>query len=339
MPIAVTVAATTRSSSPRFRSRRSPGRACLPPTSRSSDALLAAARAIVAARRSAPRCTCCFSTTAMRACAATPAMIARSGVQFHWTNAGYRDFADFLASFSHDKRKKVKQDRRKVAEAGVTFVRKTGSDITAARLGVLLPLLRVDLPRAPLDALPHAGVLRAHRAERCPSTCCSCSASATAARSARRSTSSTTDTLWGRYWGTIDYVPGLHFEACYYQAIEFCLERGIARFEGGAQGLHKLARGLTPVATQSAHAIADPAFARRDRRLLRARARRHRAHDRTSSRSRSRSGRPATPSSRVPQAPPHDRARCSSSPPTTSCCRCRPAIASRCASTRDCASA
>ncbi len=69
------------------------------------------------------------------------------------------------------------------------------------------------------------------------------------------------DTLWGRYWGTIDYVPGLHFEACYYQAIEFCLERGIASFEGGAQGLHKLARGLTPLATQSAHAIAEPAFA------------------------------------------------------------------------------
>ena len=68
-------------------------------------------------------------------------------------------------------------------------------------------------------------------------------------------------TLWGRYWGTIDYVPGLHFEACYYQAIEFCLQRGIASFEGGAQGLHKLARGLTPLATHSAHAIAEPAFA------------------------------------------------------------------------------
>ena len=68
-------------------------------------------------------------------------------------------------------------------------------------------------------------------------------------------------TLWGRYWGTHEYVPGLHFEACYYQAIEFCIERGIACFEGGAQGIHKLARGLLPVATHSAHAIADQAFA------------------------------------------------------------------------------
>ena len=68
-------------------------------------------------------------------------------------------------------------------------------------------------------------------------------------------------TLWGRYWGTTEHVPGLHFEACYYQAIEFCIERRIARFEGGAQGVHKLARGLLPLTTYSAHAIADPEFA------------------------------------------------------------------------------
>jgi predicted N-acyltransferase len=70
------------------------------------------------------------------------------------------------------------------------------------------------------------------------------------------------ETLWGRYWGTIEPRPGLHFEACYYQAIEFCIERRIARFEGGAQGVHKLSRGLVPVTTWSAHAIADPEFAR-----------------------------------------------------------------------------
>jgi len=68
-------------------------------------------------------------------------------------------------------------------------------------------------------------------------------------------------TLWGRYWGAVDYVPGLHFEACYYQAIEHCLAHGIARFEGGAQGSHKLARGLDPATTHSAHAIGDRGFA------------------------------------------------------------------------------
>ena len=68
--------------------------------------------------------------------------------------------------------------------------------------------------------------------------------------------------MWGRYWGATEYVPGMHFEACYYQAIEFCIARGLRRFEGGAQGVHKLARGLLPVTTYSAHAIADPAFRR-----------------------------------------------------------------------------
>ena len=87
-------------------------------------------------------------------------------------------------------------------------------------------------------------------------------------------------TLWGRYWGTTERVSGLHFEACYYQAIDFCIERRIARFEGGAQGVHKLARGLVPVTTWSAHAIADRRVRARDRRVLRAGARGRRPRDR-----------------------------------------------------------
>ena len=71
----------------------------------------------------------------------------------------------------------------------------------------------------------------------------------------------TPDTLWGRYWGMTEYVPGLHFEACYYQAIEFCIERAIPLFEGGAQGEHKMARGLMPTPTASSHWLAHPAFA------------------------------------------------------------------------------
>ena len=82
-----------------------------------------------------------------------------------------------------------------------------------------------------------------------------------ASRCAPPWTSIREDALWGRYWGSTQYLPGMHFEACYYQAIEFCIERRIALFEGGAQGMHKLARGLLPVKTQSAHAIADPEFA------------------------------------------------------------------------------
>ena len=188
-------------------------------------------------------------------------MIRRSGVQFHWTNPGYRDFADFLAAFNHDKRKKVKQERRRLGEAGVSFVRKRGRDITAAdwaffyrcyehtyaehgstpyltlaffeRMGAALPG-NVLLVQGFQEGRPIAAALDVY----------------------------TASTLWGRYWGALRYVPGLHFEACYYQAIEFCIAEGIGSFEGGAQGVHKLARGLTPVITHSAHALGDPAFAR-----------------------------------------------------------------------------
>ena len=222
-------------------------------------ALLAAARAIVARGEASSLHLLFLDDTDARLCG-DASMIARTGVQFHWTQAGYRDFADFLASFSHDKRKKVKQDRRKVAEAGVTFVRKTGRDIAPDDWAFFYRC--------------YQGTYRAHHStpyltpsffERIAQTMPGNLLLVLGERNGRPLCAAldvfNADTLWGRYWGTIDYVPGLHFEACYYQAIEFCLEHGIGSFEGGAQGLHKLARGLTPLATHSAHAIADPAFA------------------------------------------------------------------------------
>jgi uncharacterized protein len=187
-------------------------------------------------------------------------MLVRDGLQFHWRNAGYRDFADFLAAFNHDKRKKIRQERRRLAEAGVTFVRKTGADISAADRAFFfecyertyrahhstpyLTLAFFDEIAATLG--DNVLLVLGYRGGR-PL----CAALDVFDRR----------TLWGRYWGTREYVAGLHFETCYYQAIEFCIERGIACFEGGAQGVHKLARGLLPVATHSLHAIADRAFA------------------------------------------------------------------------------
>ena len=222
-------------------------------------ALLDAAQAIVD-RREASSLHLLFLDDADARICEDAGTIARSGVQFHWTNAGYRDFGDFLAAFSHDKRKKVKQDRRKVAEAGVSFVRKVGRDIDARdwdfffrcyegtyRAHHSTPYLTPRFFAQIAEAMPeHLLLVLGSRGGR---PLCA----ALDVFDGR--------TLWGRYWGTLDYVPGLHFEACYYQAIEFCLERGIASFEGGAQGLHKLARGLTPLATHSAHVIAEPAFA------------------------------------------------------------------------------
>jgi len=186
-------------------------------------------------------------------------LILRRGVQFHWRNAGWRDFDDFLAAFSHDKRKKIRQDRRKLGERGVAFERKRGTALTRDdwaffhRCYAATYRAHHSTPYLTLDAFERIGAALGDRV-----------VMAIGSRDGQRIASAldVTDgtTMWGRYWGTLEYVPGLHFEACYYQAIEHCLEHGIARFEGGAQGSHKLARGLDPVTTHSAHAIGDPAF-------------------------------------------------------------------------------
>jgi hypothetical protein len=188
-------------------------------------------------------------------------MMIRHGVQFHWTNAGYESFDDFLRGMNHDKRKKIRQERRKVVEAGITFEWRDAADITEEdwsffyrcytrtyrehhstpylnrefflRIGAAMPenLLLVVARRA---GRPIAASFNVHDGER----------------------------LYGRYWGAIEHHPVLHFEACYYQVIEYCIARGIRYFEGGAQGERtKLARGLMPVETRSAHWIARREFA------------------------------------------------------------------------------
>ena len=202
-----------------------------------------------------------FPPAAETALCADAGMIVRHGVQFRWANAGYRDFADFLAAFSHDKRKKVKQERRRLAAGGITFERKVGTQASVQDWAFFHRC--------------YEGTYRAHHSTPYLSLAFFQRLGATLGehlllvlgRRAGEPLCAALDvfdehTLWGRYWGAVDYVPGLHFEACYYQAIEFAIERGLLWFEGGAQGMHKLARGLVPVTTHSAHAIADPQFAR-----------------------------------------------------------------------------
>lgn len=185
----------------------------------------------------------------------------RRGVQFHWSNPGYRDFADFLAAFRRDRRRKIEQDRRRLAAAGVTFVRKTGREIDAADWAFFFRCyaLTYEAHRStPYLSLPFF--------ERIGATMPDALLLVLGERGGRPLCAALDvigpGALWGRYWGTTEFISGLHFEACYYQAIEFCIERRLARFEGGAQGLHKLARGLTAAATWSAHAVADPEFRR-----------------------------------------------------------------------------
>jgi predicted N-acyltransferase len=186
-------------------------------------------------------------------------MIARDGVQFHWRNDGYRDFADYLAAMNHDKRKKIRQERRRLGEAGVTFVRRIGRDIGRDDLAFFF-----DCYRRSYRAHHSTPYLSLEFFDEIARTLADHLMLVLGYREGERLCAALDvfddTTLWGRYWGTREYVPGLHFEACYYQAIEFCIERGIASFEGGAQGVHKLARGLLPVPTHSLHAIADRTF-------------------------------------------------------------------------------
>ena len=187
-------------------------------------------------------------------------MVLRRGLQFHWSNPGYRDFDDYLGAFSHDRRKKIRQERRKLASAGVAFERRVGGEIRAEDWAFFhrcyeatyhahggTPYLDLGFFTRIGATMPDAWLLVIGRRHG-TAVCAALDVFAG-------------DTLWGRYWGATEAIPGAHFEACYYQAIEFSIERGIRRFEGGAQGLHKLARGLLPVATYSAHAIADARLA------------------------------------------------------------------------------
>ncbi len=188
-------------------------------------------------------------------------MMERNGVQFHWRNQGWRDFDDFLAAMSHDKRKRIRQERRKLAALGLRFERRAGRDIREQDWDLFFRCY-VDTYRrhGATPYLPRAFF------EQLAATMPDALLMAIGSRDGRPIAAAfdvaSRDALWGRYWGTLEYVPGLHFEACYYQGIEHAIERGLSRFEGGAQGAHKLARGLMPVVTHSAHAIADPDFAR-----------------------------------------------------------------------------
>jgi predicted N-acyltransferase len=185
----------------------------------------------------------------------------REGVQFHWFNQGYRDFNDFLQTLSASKRKMLKRERRRVSEQGVRLLRIAGPDVSdlqwqdffqfytmtylkrgsqpylnlaffqqiAATMGEqLLLVLAVKDNKTIAAALSFVG----------------------------------SDTLYGRYWGCYEEYNSLHFEACYYQGLDYCIEHRLKRFDSGAQGEHKISRGFEPVTTYSAHWLKDARFAK-----------------------------------------------------------------------------
>ncbi len=212
------------------------------------------------------------------ACADAGLML-RHTVQFHWTNKadGYRDFDDFLASLAQDKRKKIRQERRKVADAGVTFRSAQGRAITPQDWDFFYrcyertylehgnaPYLSRDFFQRMADTMPEHWLLFVAEREvdgaKIP-IATSLIAISTDGMSAGGLKDAKPRVAYGRYWGALERVDCLHFEACYYQPLAWCIAHGVARFEGGAQGEHKMARALLPVKTTSAHWLAHPAFA------------------------------------------------------------------------------
>ena len=186
--------------------------------------------------------------------------LARIDVQYHWRNRdGWQDFDGFLAAMDHRHRKNIRQERAKVQRSGVVFRRLHGDEATPADLDAIhrfyLQTFR-DYGNAPAltrDFIGHIAremsrnmliILAFHEGKQIAGALCLRGA----------------DTLYGRYWGADAILPGLHFETCYYQGIEYCLEHGLARFEPGAQGEHKLARGFLPSFVRSRHRVADPRF-------------------------------------------------------------------------------
>lgn len=184
----------------------------------------------------------------------------REGVQFHWNNKAYESVESFLVQLAQDKRKKIRQDSKYVAAAGISYRWLEGEQLTPEHLSFFFrcyvqtylehhsqPYLSEEFfQHAHAQGALHFVLVLAERDQQ-PVAC---------ALNVRAE-----NTLYGRYWGSQEFIRGLHFETCYMQSIAYCIAHQLQTFEGGAQGEHKMARGLLPVSTCSAHYVAHPQFA------------------------------------------------------------------------------
>ena len=187
-------------------------------------------------------------------------LMRREAVQFHWFNKSYQSFDDFLQSFRSSRRKNLKRERRKVLEQGMTVYRKVGAEIEEDEWQAFYRCYQDTY----LKRSGHAGYLNQVFFSQLRETM-EDQLMLVVARDADGVVAASlflfdSDTLYGRYWGALEDVPFLHFEACFYQGIEFCIERGLGRFDPGTQGEHKLIRGFEPIKSASYHWIADPRF-------------------------------------------------------------------------------
>ena len=187
-------------------------------------------------------------------------LIERRDCQFHWFNQGYESFDAFLATFTAEKRKKAKRERRRVAEAGIEFDTRLGGEMTDALWKTVYafyaatfhrhghdPYLSLNFFKRVAASMPEQMMLKIARHGAEPIAVAIFFVGE--------------DALYGRYWGAGGNYHSLHFETCYYQGIQYCIEHQLERFEPGTQGEHKVPRGFVPTFTSSAHDIIDPRFA------------------------------------------------------------------------------
>jgi predicted N-acyltransferase len=211
-----------------------------------------------------------LSSTDAKACEEAGLML-RDTVQFHWENSlsPYSDFDSFLTTLTQEKRKKIRQERRKVADAGVQFRWCQGADISSADWDFFYrcyertylehgnaPYLSRDFFEQMQSNMAGNWLLFIAERNQQPIACSLIAVSG----GDQKGGQGHPKVAYGRYWGALERVDCLHFEACYYQPLQWCISQGYQRFEGGAQGEHKMARALLPVKTQSAHWLAHPAF-------------------------------------------------------------------------------
>lgn len=189
----------------------------------------------------------------------SPEWLARCDVQFHWRNRGWKDFPEFLAALQPKKRKNIRQERAKVRDAGYRFHQLHGDELGETEL-----LAMYAFYTRTFDAYGNAAALTLdffrHLADTMPKQLLIILAEREGSIRAGALFLRGGDTLYGRYWGSDEQSPGLHFETCYYQGIDYCLREGLTSFEPGAQGEHKIARGFLPTPTHSRHWIADARF-------------------------------------------------------------------------------
>ncbi len=191
----------------------------------------------------------------------------RTGYQFHWCNASYKSFDDYLASFSSAKRKKIKRERRYVREADVSLEVIEGRELTDELWQRFYTFYRSTIECR--GAIPYLNLAFFQEIGRTMAE----NVVMVLARHDGETVAGALNlkgenTLYGRYWGSLGEFNSLHFETCYYRAIEYCIDNGLQRFEAGAQGEHKLSRGFLPSKTWSAHWLSQPEFSQAVSRFL-----------------------------------------------------------------------